>query len=250
MEMFAGAAALEDGSEDDEQAPISDESLLAEKAYQVCTLALQSAGAVQDDVDANTLRFLERRNIVRILEGGAVVLAREAIQHGMNLSGAVLERTTRETRTTLELLSDLKTQGWKFVKKHKHASLAGKRAIELAPKTYYQLVMHFRDSLLPYEEDGVFHHKQGEQYYRVVECALTARPDEIVEIPTYKPAKFYRRLAAFIVGDSDTDPRAEDKDRKKRTGGVPTEVVGGSMIHVVESFGSSLEFSVQCRVLC
>ena len=216
MELAPGLMdrALSD-DEDDAEMHCSHDVLVADKAYQVCSSALATGGLIPRSTDRKTVTYLCNRKAVDVLENGDVVLARDAIRYGTKVSGAVLERTCRAVPTTLEMAENMKSAGWRFVSAFQDASIQDKRATEHNPDTYYTLLTHFALSLLPYEEEGLFHHRQGEPYYKTVELAVSLHPDDLVDVPTYKPAKFYARLQAFLAGDCADDPRLEEEEHDR-----------------------------------
>lgn len=207
-----------DSDDDGECDPsINADTITMEHAFQVCSSALQRDGRISESIDRKTLLFLQHRKMVDLLEGGQVVLSREAIKHGTEVCEPVLERTLRGEPTTLELQYDLRVRGWKFSTNLQEGSVQDKVALEGNPSTYYVLLTHFDTNLLEYEEEELFHHRQSEPYYKTVEVALTSIGDDLVEIPTYKKATFYDDLQRFILGESSDDPRQQIQQSKRRT---------------------------------
>lgn len=220
--MELSIALLDDnGDSDSDTGAVSNDVLIAQRAYDLCNSALQTSGMITERIDPKTLKYMQKRKFIEILESGQIVLARDAISHGIAVANAVLESGARTERTTLEIQSDLRHNGWQFVDDFRCASLSGKTIVDGNPNTYYTLLTHFPDHLLHYEEEGFFHHKQGEPYYQAIHAAVIMDPDHVVDIPTYKKASFYDQLKLFLEGQCEKDPR-DDEPEKKRTGGVLT----------------------------
>lgn len=207
----------DDNGSDSDTDLISKDVLLTQRAYDLCASALQKSGMITECLDPKTLKYMQKRKFIETLESGDIVLARDAIRHGVAVANAVLENGTRKKRTTLEIQSDLRDNGWQFVDDLRSASLSGKTIMDGNPNTYYMLLTHFPDNLLHYEEEGLFHHKQGEPYYQAIHAAVIMDPDHLVDIPTYKKAAFYDELKLFLEGQCEKDPRDEELE-KKRTG--------------------------------
>ena len=211
--------ALADGavSDDDLSCPPPLDSIMLEKALTVCAGAIRNAGVVEPTTDSTVINWLQHLELVDIMETGEIVLAREAVKHGVSLSGDVLERSLRDQRTTLEVQEDLCSLGWALVDDFRLAGISIKKACLDNPSSYFALLTHFDDALKPYDEDGFFHHKQSGQYYKTIETAITHHPDEIVDVPTYKPNAFYLELQKFLAGDVEQDPRDDlDMEKPKR----------------------------------
>lgn len=195
------------------------DATLYEQAYQVCSNAIQTGGSISEHIDGRLLHFLQERRMVEVIDD-RVVLARDALIHGIVASNAKLERSVRgnHVRSTLEVQSDLEDHGWIFTDSLKTASIQNKVAMQENPSLYYELIVHHADSLLEYEQEGLFHHKQGESYYKTVELVITMGLDTFFEVPTYKNASFYSDLMDFLNGETDKDPREDpDKHKPKRT---------------------------------
>ena len=201
-------------SETEELIPI--DSFVSERAYNACKTAVQGTGSIPSNIDVKTLQFMRQRELVHTTDSGELVLARDAICHGTMVSGAVLERSFRSKPTTLELQYDLVANGWEFSDNLRMGSVHNKTGINGNPPTYYALLTYFPDSLESYEDEDMFHHKQGEQYYKTVEIALTVHSEEIIDIPPYMTAKQYLQLQKFLVDGSVQDPREEENQRKKQ----------------------------------
>ena len=231
--------ALADGavSDDDSSCPAPLDSIMLDKALAVCTGAIKNAGVVDPTTESNVINWLQHLELVDIMETGEIVLAREAVKHGVSLSGDVLERSLRDQRTTLEVQEDLHSLGWAFVDDFRGAEISIKKACLDNPSSYFALLTHFADALKPYDEDGFFHHKQSEQYYKTIETAITHHPDEIVDVPTYKPNAFYLELQKFLAGDVEQDPRVElDLEKNRR------RFVTNSHLHLMQK-----EYRLACQ---
>ena len=214
---------LMDGSDsidlEEDMPPV--DALLYEQAYQVCSKAIHTGGSISDKLSLKLLKFLQDRHLVDVSDE-EIVLTRDAVKHGLSVANAKLERDVRgqSVSSILEMQDDLSIVGWKFTSDLKSTSLEHKCAMDENPATYYKLLLHFYDSLVPYEDEGLFHHKQGEPYYKTVETALVARSDDIIEVPPYKKVDFYTRLRKFLESEDGSvkDPREEEERRHKRTG--------------------------------
>lgn len=222
MELSTALMDNSEGMESDEEAPPVD-SLLFEQAYQVCSNSIQKGGTIDQKLNPSLLRFLKDNHLVDVSKSDdgeeIIVLARDAVKHGIHATNAKLERSVRSTpqESTLEVQSDLTSAGWKFTNSLKLASSNNRIAMEGNPGTYYTLLRHFYDIVVDYEEDGQFHHKQTEQYYKTIERAFTLRVGEVFEVPPYKKAEFYTQLRVFLEDDTTTDPRKDLEHPPKRT---------------------------------
>lgn len=211
--MTDDVAGSDDEGDDNEDSGAPLDALLLETAYQLCSSALQQGGQICDSIDPKALVFLRNQGMVDVLEGGEIVLSRDAIKHGISVSKPVLERSVRSHSTTLELQFDLREMGWRFSDDLREGSVAEMVALEGNPTTYYVLLTHFSSNLSDYEGEGLFHHRQSEPYYKSIELAVSHFVDEVVEMPTYKPAKFYNQLQLFLSGNVTDDPREETNQR-------------------------------------
>ena len=202
-------AGSDDEGDDNEDRGVPMDALLLETAYQLCSSALHGGGIISDSIDPKALTFLRNQGMVDVLEGGEIVLSRDSIKHGISVSKPVLERSLRSHPTTLELQFDLRDMGWRFSDDLNEGSVAEMVALEGNPTTYYVLLTHFSSNLSDYEGEGLFHHRQSEPYYKCIELAVSHFVDEVIEIPTYKAAKFYNQLQLFLSGNATDDPREE-----------------------------------------
>ena len=214
------STALIDGSAsideiEDYQGPA--DVLVVEEALRVCALALKSDGCLPKTTSTKVVRYLQQQRAVDVFENGDIALVREAVNYGLSLSEAVLETTLRDFRTTLEMQTDLKKNGWKFLDDLRSASLGQKKLIIDNPKVYYSLIFHFGETLLLYEEEEMFHHRQGEKYYLAMEAAVVHHPDDVVDIPTYKQAAYYVELRKYLSGEIAKDPRLGEDAKPRRT---------------------------------
>ena len=195
------------------------DSLVVEEAFKVCTQALTPGGSLPKNTNKKVVKWLHEHGAIDVFENGEIVLSREAVNHGVHASYAVLENNLRAVRSALEIQDSFKTDGWTFVDDIRSADLNSKKLVRDNSKTYYPLIFNFAESLLIYEEEGFFHHRQSDKYYLALEAALIHEPEQIVDIPTYKDANFYVRLRQFLSGEKDEDPR-EEIEQPKRTGVV------------------------------
>ena len=191
--------------------------LTTSRAYDICCSAVNGTGYIPHNTDAKVLNFLRKYNMIEQLDSGDIVLARSAILHGIMVSRPVLERDLRSSSTTLELQHDLRESGWVFSCDLQQGSVQDKVALDDNPSTYYTLLTHYPEALVMYEEDGSFHHKQSEQYYKTIEVALIWFPEEFIDVPTYKSAKYYQQLQVYLTDESGTvsDPRDEEEDQRR-----------------------------------
>ena len=141
-------------------------------------------------MDPGVLSWLQRSKLVDVFGNGDICLSRDLMKHGTAVSGDVLERTTRQDSTTLEVQQDLLNLGWTLEDDFRDASILRKNACVESPSSYFSLLMEHADRLTEYESNDMFHHKQSEQYYKTFEVALLFQPDQLEEIPTYKPVAF------------------------------------------------------------
>lgn len=204
-------------AEEGEASPPLD-PLLLEKAYQLCKASLNTAGRVPKDSDKRVVNLLQASGLVNVAESGEIILSRDSVSYGTQVDCPVLERSLRQSRTTLELMQDLRQNGWRFRRDITRASVKCLRGAIENPKSYYMLLTHFPDNLIMYEEDGLFHHRQSEQYYRALEMAIMISADDIVEIPANKSAQFYIQLQKFLDNPEEVvDPREAEPQKRKRT---------------------------------
>eukprot|EP00435_Cladocopium_sp_Y103_P054026 s474_g17.t1 len=208
------------GSDDEDQSlsgPV--DALVVEEAFKVCTQALTSGGSLPKNTNKKIVKWLHHHGAIDVFESGEIVLSREAVNHGVHASGAVLETNLRTVKSTWEIQDTFKKNGWTFVDDIRSADLNAKKLVRDNGKAYYSLVFHFAESLFLYESEGYFHHRQIDKYYLALEAALIHDPEQIVDIPTSKDANFYVRLRQFLCGEKDEDPR-EEIEQPKRTGVV------------------------------
>ena len=203
-----------DGEDDSE--PF--DPMMVQQAHCACSAALENAGVLARDIDQRLLQWLQYRNIVSVDTSGEITLVREAIQHGILASGAVLEKTLRgpDCETTLEVQDKMSQMGWRFVDDFKKASAQKMKAMRTNPSHYYLLLTHFRLNVIQYEQEQAFHHHQGDKYYMAFEAAIISQPDAIIDIPAYKPVSFYVALQNFLFGVSSSDPRDAEEKKKSR----------------------------------
>ena len=206
-----------DSEEEQAGSSLARDVLTTSKAYEICCSAVNGTGYILNNTDEKVLNVLRKYNMIEQLESGDIVLARDAILHGIMVSRPVLERDLRSSSTTLELQYDLRENGWEFSCDLQQGSVHDKVAVDDNPSTYYTLLTYYSEALVMYEEDESFHHKQSEQYYKTIEVALIWFPAEIIDVPTYKSAKYYQQLQAFLIDESGTvpDPRDDDEDQRR-----------------------------------
>ena len=211
----SAACGLEDAPDTSEIAGPVD-AIVLEEAFKACATAL-SSGGVLPKTNMKVVKWLHSQGVVEKVENDELVLSRESVNHGISVSRPVLEKCLRTVSSTLELQEELKSKGWRFVDELGSAHVRGRRMTRDNPKSYYSLLLHFADSLEYYEEENLFHHRQGDKYYSTVEMAVVQHPDELVDIPSYKPAPFYAQLQKYLCGETSVDPREEDTEKRART---------------------------------
>ena len=197
------------------------DTIVVEEAFKVCALALTSGGSLPRNTNKKIVKWLHSNGAIDIFENGELVLSREAVNHGVCASRAVLERNLRDVKSTWEIQDNFQANGWTFVDDARSADLNSKKLLRDNSKSYYSLIFNFAESLFTYEDEGLFHHRQSDKYYLALEAALVHDPENIVDIPTYKDANFYVRLRQFLSGEKTADPR-EEIEQPKRTGVVVT----------------------------
>ena len=207
------------GEDSDEECQAPVDTLIIHQAQEVCSAALRVAGSIPRDTSKEVIRWLQQHNLLEILADGEMVLTREAVTHGVCVSGDVLESSLRTERTTLEVQAGLSHQGWRFVADFRQASIQSKVAAEGNPNGYYELLVHFPENVAAYEEseEHGFNHKQSESYYQAVMTAIIAHPEVLQDVPPYKPVSFYTMLQQHFLDDSCPDPRLEIERKRQRT---------------------------------
>lgn len=209
---YSAIGSTMDDSDDDCSGP--PDMLVLEDAFKCCRDAINNNGAcLPKDTHPKIIQWLQHQGAIDVFENGEIVLSREVIDHGLSISGGVLEKTLRTNFTTLEIQTDLESNGWTFVENLASASLQHKQIVSGNPRTYYSLVFHFYQNLLHYEEEGLFHHRQSDKYYLAIEAAVVHHYDEVISIPPYKKAEFYIQLCKHLIDDEAAhDPRLDDTD--------------------------------------
>ena len=236
-DLAAGAGDMSE-SDDDTYSSHPTDLLMLEKAQSLCQSALQNSGIVPPTatMDPGVLSWLQRSKLVDVFGNGDICLSRDLMKHGTAVSGDVLERTTRQDSTTLEVQQDLLNLGWTLVDDFRDASILRKNACVESPSSYFSLLMEHADRLTEYESNDMFHHKQSEQYYKTFEVAPLFQPDQLEEIPTYKPVAFYNQLQSFWMDETSNDPR-DEFERKPRIGhSFPFKRVYGLRFQVCVQF--------------
>ena len=96
-------------SDDDTYSSHPTDLLMLEKAQSLCQSAVQNSGIVPPTatIDPGVLSWLQRSKLVDVFGNGDICLSRDLMKHGTAVSGDVLERTTRQDSTTLEVQQDL-----------------------------------------------------------------------------------------------------------------------------------------------
>lgn len=213
--LFDRAAADISDSDDETAIAAPVDIFMLEKAQAACICALKNCGVFPETTDQKVLKWLQHLKAADTFANGDICLGRDCVKHGVSVSGDVLERSTRNVSTTLEVQENLLQTGWRFVSDFRKASVFQKKAFAENPASYYALVAHFADSLMAYEEEDSFHHKQSDQYYKTIETALIHLSEQVEEVPTYKPAAFYTQLQNFWLGNCSKDPRLEFADKPR-----------------------------------
>lgn len=208
--------ALMDAEDSDEESRGPTDPVLVEEAYSVCTHSIQNGGEIPKTINAKLLRYMQECNMVNISDG-SIFLARDAVRHGIYVANAKPERSLRTNISTLETQGDLVDMGWTFTSSPQTASIQKRVAMDGNPSSYYVLLSDWLTSIEQYESENLFHHKQGEQYYKTLVVAMELESDEFVDVPPYKKVEFYVQLQQFLRNETQYDPRNDIEPRRKRT---------------------------------
>lgn len=110
------------------EADSESESSLMREIMIVGQAAAKSGGQVEGaNSDSHCLKFLEQNDLLQRHNNGEIVISSELYAFGTTWSNAVLESTTRNSKTGFEVRISLLESGWREVSSARKASLQQKK---------------------------------------------------------------------------------------------------------------------------
>jgi hypothetical protein len=129
-------------------------------------------GAPEDESTSAAVAFLMENSLVQRLDDNNFSMSSRLMLHGVALSNAVLESSTRADRSTYEFRNALRRRNWTNARDARTASVEFKRFIKTGCDMYFSLLYNFGDIVLCYEEKQLFSHSQSNAYYNCLEAAI------------------------------------------------------------------------------